>query len=98
MRSDTGDDFVILNALDLRDQPLQVAGVEPGETSEDVLARYSEPFLGKALLSAAHPVMFGAAAQERYASSVITGAWSEAVSPSFFLRKSRSIRVSTSRP
>lgn len=62
MRSDTGDDFAMLNALDLRDEPLQVEGVEPGDASEDVMARYSEPFLGRALLSAAHPVMFGTAA------------------------------------
>ncbi|TDJ26400.1 MAG: hypothetical protein E2O54_08310 [Gammaproteobacteria bacterium] len=62
MRSDTGDDFAMLNALDLRDEPLQVEGVEPGDTAEDVMARYSEPFLGRALLSAAHPVMFGTAA------------------------------------
>jgi hypothetical protein len=62
MRSDTGDDFAMLNALDLRDQPLQVAGVEPGDTSQEVMARYTEPFLGKALLSAAHPVMIGTAA------------------------------------
>ena len=54
MRSDTGNDFAMLNALDLRDQPLQDVGVEPGDTSQDVLARYTEPFLGKALLSAAH--------------------------------------------
>ena len=62
MRSDTGDDFAMLNALHLRDQPIQVDGVEPGDSSEDVMARYTEPFLGKALRSAAHPVMFGTAA------------------------------------
>lgn len=62
MESDTGDDFAMLNAIELRDVPLPVAGVEPGTSSSDVLARYTEPFLGSALLSAAHPVMFGAAA------------------------------------
>lgn len=62
MQNDTGDDFVMLNAIDMRDTPQQVPGVEPGETSAEVLARYTEPFLGKALLSAAHPVMLGWAA------------------------------------
>ena len=61
MRSDTGDDFALLNALDLRDEPIQVEGVRPGDTSQDVMSRYTEPFLGKALLSAAHPVMYGTA-------------------------------------
>ena len=62
MESDTGDDFVMLNAIDYRDEPAQVEGVEPGDTSADVMAKYSEPFLGKALLSAAHPVLMGTAA------------------------------------
>jgi hypothetical protein len=62
MRSDTGDDFAMLNALDLRDEPIPVEGVEPGDTSLEVMSRYTEPFLGRALLSAAHPVMYGTAA------------------------------------
>ena len=40
----------------------RVEGVRPGDTSQDVMSRYTEPFLGKALLRAAHPVMFGTAA------------------------------------
>ncbi len=62
METDTGDDFVMLNAIELHDVPRQVSGVEPGDTSEDVLSRYTEPFLGRALRSAAHPVMLGTAA------------------------------------
>ncbi|MGH0029232.1 MAG: hypothetical protein ACQGVC_05545 [Myxococcota bacterium] len=62
MRSDTGDDFAMLNALDLRDTPRPIEGVEPGETSEQVMAKYTEPFLGKALRSAAHPILLGRAA------------------------------------
>ena len=62
MASDTGDDFVMLNAIALREVPLPAPGVELGESSAAVLARYTEPFLGAALKSAAHPVMFGTAA------------------------------------
>jgi len=62
MESDTGDDFAMLNVMDLRQTPEQVEGVEPGDTTADVLARYTEPFLGSALFSAAHPVMLGQAA------------------------------------
>ncbi|MCZ6711429.1 MAG: hypothetical protein O7B25_13795 [Gammaproteobacteria bacterium] len=62
MESDSGDDFAMLNAIELRDVPLPTDGAEPGENSADVLARYTQPFLGSALLNAAHPVMFGAAA------------------------------------
>ncbi|MCP5055325.1 MAG: hypothetical protein GY937_01215 [bacterium] len=62
MESDTGDDFAMLNVIQLNDVPKQVPGVEPGETSEEVLRKYTAPFMGRALRSAAHPVMFGRAA------------------------------------
>jgi hypothetical protein len=62
MESDTGDDFAMLNAIDLRDTPLSVEGVSPGATSEEVLAQYTRPFLGRALRRASHPILLGAAA------------------------------------
>ena len=52
----------MLNAIDLRDTPLPVEGVPPGESAQQMLNRYLEPFLGKALTRAAHPVMIGTAA------------------------------------
>ena len=61
MRSDTGGDFVMLNAMNYRDEPLRVEGVNAGDTAREVMARYTEPFLGKALGSAAHPVLLGSA-------------------------------------
>ena len=62
LATDTGDDFAMLNAIDLRDTPLPVEGVPPGESAQQMLNRYLEPFLGKALTRAAHPVMIGTAA------------------------------------
>ena len=62
MKSDTGDDFAMWNAVDLFDTPKQVKGVEPGDTSQEVVNRYSEPFFGKAMRRAAHPVLGGIAA------------------------------------
>lgn len=62
MKSDTGDDWAMWNAVDLFDTPKQVKGVKPGDTSQDVVNRYSEPFFAMALRRAAHPVMGGAAA------------------------------------
>ena len=62
METDTGDDFVMFNAIELRETPLQIEGVEPGETSQQVLARYTTPFMGLALRNAAHPVFLGRAA------------------------------------
>jgi hypothetical protein len=37
-------------------------GVSPDETAADVLARYTAPFLGAAIRSAAHPILYGNAA------------------------------------
>jgi len=62
MESDTGDDFAMLNAIDLRDVPTPGPGIEPGDTSEEVLAKYSSPFMGRGLRSGIHPVFMGTAA------------------------------------
>ena len=80
METDTGDDFAMANFIDLRAEPRQVEGVAPGESSEDVLRRYTEPFLGQALQSAAHPIFFGSAAGEALDIWGIEGAnrWSNA--------------------
>ena len=39
MEEDTGDDFVMINVIDMYPTPLQIDGVEPGDTSDDVLNR-----------------------------------------------------------
>ena len=62
MEEDTGDDFVMVNLIDMYDRPLQIEGVEPGESSQDVLGKYME-YMYPALFSrACHPVFYGQAA------------------------------------
>ena len=62
MEEDTGDDFVMLNVIDMYDEPLQIEGVEPGESSDEVLSKYMT-YMYPALFSrACHPVMMGSAA------------------------------------
>ena len=64
METDTGDDFVMINVIDLYETPMQIEGVNPGETSSEVLGKYME-FMYPALFSrASHPVLFGTAANE----------------------------------
>ena len=62
MKTDTGDDFAMWNAVDLFETPRQVKGVEPGDTVEEVVDRYAEPFFAMAMRRAAHPVLVGIAA------------------------------------
>jgi len=62
LEEDTGDDFVMVNVIDMYETPLQVEGVEPGETSDEVLGKYMA-YMYPALLSrASHPVLYGQAA------------------------------------
>ena len=62
MEQDTGDDFVMVNAIDLYETPLKIEGVAPGETTDEVLAKYMAYMLPEMLARASHPVFFGQAA------------------------------------
>ena len=64
MEEDTGDDFVMINAIDMYDTPLQIEGVEPGETSDEVLAKYMQFMIPELLSRACHPVIYGQAAAD----------------------------------
>ena len=77
--TDTGDDFAMWNAIDLRDAPGEVEGIPPGGSAEEMLARYTEPFLGAALARASHPVILGRAASDALDLWGIEGAedWSQ---------------------
>jgi len=62
MEEDTGDDFVMINVIDMYETPLQIEGVEPGESSSAVLDKYMA-YMYPALFSrACHPVLVGSAA------------------------------------
>ena len=61
MDEDTGDDFYMVNALDLRAEPDRVGEVEPGETSEEVMGRYMAHMLPELLRRACHPAIYGPA-------------------------------------
>jgi len=62
MEDDTGDDFVMINVIHVYDTPLQIDGVEPSDTTDDVLAKYMEYMLPAMLSRASHPVFRGPAA------------------------------------
>ncbi len=62
LESDTGDDFVMVNIMDLPPKPKPVAGVGPDETTEEVMGRYMAHMWPELLKRACHPVMMGTAA------------------------------------
>jgi hypothetical protein len=59
MEEDTGDDFVMINIIDMYETPLQIEGVEPGESSDEVLAKYMRYMIPALFARACHPVIYG---------------------------------------
>ena len=64
LEADTGDDFVMVNAIEMRETPELLPGVLPGESSAEVLDRYMAYMWPALLTRACHPVLFGAAAAD----------------------------------
>lgn len=62
LETDTGDDFVMLNVIEMHEAPAQVRGVSPGESSADVLGKYMAYMWPALLIRACHPVFTGTAA------------------------------------
>ena len=65
MEEDDGDDFVMINIMEMYDTPLQIEGVEPDETTDQVLGKYMEYMFPAMLSRASHPVFRGNAASLR---------------------------------
>jgi hypothetical protein len=59
MREDTGRQLLMINALDLNPNPPDTPGAEPGETGEQLMARYMAHMLPALLKRASHPVLVG---------------------------------------
>lgn len=62
LRNDSGRQFLMLNALDMNDNPPDVAGAAPGENANQLMARYMEHMIPELLKRACHPVILGDAA------------------------------------
>jgi hypothetical protein len=59
LRNDTGRQFLMVNVIDMNDNPPDVEGAEPGATAEQLMARYMEYMFPALLARASHPVIFG---------------------------------------
>ncbi len=80
LEEDTGDDFAMVNVIQMREPPERVAGVAPDDTAADVLAKYMEHMWPQLLRRASHPVTMGTAAAKAMDVWGIEGAevWSTA--------------------
>ena len=59
MEEDTGRQFLMVNNIDMNDDPEDVEGAEPGESAERLLDRYMEHMYAQLLKRACHPVFAG---------------------------------------
>ncbi len=62
LRNDSGRQFLMLNALDMNDNPPDIEGAEPGESAQQLMDRYMEHMYPELFKRASHPVIFGEAA------------------------------------
>ena len=59
MEEDTGRQFLMVNNIDMDEDPEDVEGAEPGESAESLLDRYMEHMYSQLLKRACHPVFAG---------------------------------------
>lgn len=61
LRNDSGRQFLMVNVLDLNDNPPDVEGAQPGESASELMARYMQHMFPQLLKRACHPVIMGSA-------------------------------------
>lgn len=61
LRNDSGRQFLMINALDMNDNPPDVEGAAPGESADQLMGRYMEHMIPELLQRACHPVIMGEA-------------------------------------
>ena len=60
-RQDSGRQFLMVNNIDMNEDPPDVEGAGPGESGSDLMARYMEHMIPALLARACHPVLMGSA-------------------------------------
>ena len=61
LAEDDGDDFLMVNVIEMKPEPDRIEGVGPDETSQQVLGRYMEYMWPALLKRACHPIIGGSA-------------------------------------
>ena len=81
MEEDTGRQFLMVNNIDMNENPEDVEGAEPGESAESLLDRYMEHMYSQLIKRACHPVFAGYAIHPSMDLVGIEGAeiWDQAV-------------------
>ena len=59
MREDSGKQFLMVNNIDMSENPEDIEGAQPGETANQLMDRYMEHMYPELLKRASHPVFVG---------------------------------------
>ena len=81
MRTDTGNDFIMVNLLDMNESPPTLPATGPGAGPMDLINHYMEHMYPAQFKRASHPVFFGRAVADAMDLSGINGArhWDQGV-------------------
>ena len=60
-KQDTGRQFLMVNNIDMNENPPDVEGAEPGESAADLMGRYMAHMIPALLARACHPILIGSA-------------------------------------
>ena len=58
-KQDTGRQFLMVNNIDMSENPPDVEGAEPGESAADLMGRYMAHMIPALLARACHPILIG---------------------------------------
>ena len=58
-RQDSGRQFLMVNNIDMNENPPDVEGADPGESAEKMMGRYMEHMIPALLSRACHPIIMG---------------------------------------
>ena len=59
LRNDSGRQFLMVNVIDMNENPPTVEGAQPGEDADQLMARYMEHMIPELFKRASHPVVMG---------------------------------------
>jgi len=74
MRSDTGDDFIMVNLIDLNESPRELTATGPDAGPMELLNYYMEHMYPAQFKRASHPIFFGRAVADALDISGVEGA------------------------
>ena len=74
MRSDTGNDFIMVNLLDMNESPPDLPATGPNANPMSLMGHYMEHMYPAQMMRASHPIFFGSAVANAMDLSGIEGA------------------------